>query len=54
MPLTSSELDAIALRPMMSCNSKRTTQAGKMAVALRENIINGEIPKPSTFLDIAS
>lgn len=28
--------------------------AGKIAVALNENMIKGDMPNPSTFFDIAS
>lgn len=54
MPLTRSEAEAIALRPILSWSNMRTMQAGKMAVALSENMVKGVIPRPSTFLEIAS
>lgn len=54
IPLTRSEAEAIAFRPILSWSNMRTMQAGKMAVALSENMVKGVIPRPSTFLEIAS
>ncbi|KAI8045224.1 hypothetical protein M5D96_001404 [Drosophila gunungcola] len=46
MPLSSREAEAIALRPMRSCRAMISRQAGRIAVALSENITNGEMPRP--------
>lgn len=46
MPLSNNDMEAIALRPIRSCSAIRHKQAGRIAVALKLNIINGEIPSP--------
>jgi len=46
MPLSSREADAIAFRPMRSWRAMMSRHAGRMAVALSENITNGEMPRP--------
>lgn len=54
IPLTTRDDDAIAFRPIRSWSASNTRQAGRMADALSEKRINGDIPKPSTFFEIAS
>lgn len=54
IPLKSKDMEAIALRPIRSCNAIRHKQAGRMAVALKLNITKGEMPKPCTLRETAS
>ena len=54
MPLSSRDIDAMALRPIRSCKTISSRQAGKMLVALKVNMTNGEMPRPCTLRETAS
>lgn len=54
MPLSSRDIDAIALRPIRSCSAIRSKHAGNIVVALSENMTNGEMPRPCTLRETAS